>query len=37
MTVKYVGTAKLKKELAAFEKKYGMSTETFPKKFIVVN
>ncbi len=32
MTVKYVGIAGLKKELAAFEKKYGMSTETFLKK-----
>jgi len=32
MTVKYVGIAGLKKELAAFEKKYSMSTETFVKK-----
>ncbi|MGH7598583.1 MAG: hypothetical protein ACREOI_19685 [bacterium] len=32
MTVKYVGIAGLKKELAAFEKKYGMSTEIFLKK-----
>jgi hypothetical protein len=32
MTVKYVGIAGLKKELAAFEKKYGMSTDTFVKK-----
>lgn len=32
MTVKYVGIAGLKKELAAFEKKYGMSTEAFLKK-----
>lgn len=32
MTVKYVGIAGLKKELAAFEKKYGMSTQTFLQK-----
>jgi hypothetical protein len=32
ITVKYVGLAGLKKELAAFEKKYGMSTATFLQK-----
>jgi len=32
MTVKYVGIAGLKKELAAFEKKHGMSTPTFLQK-----
>jgi hypothetical protein len=32
ITVKYVGLAGLKKELAGFEKKYGMSTQTFLQK-----
>ncbi len=32
ITYKRVGLAGLKKELAAFEKKYGMPTETFVKK-----
>jgi len=32
LTVKYVGIAGLKKELAAFEKKYGMSTQIFLQK-----
>jgi len=32
MTVKYVGIAGLKKELAAFEKKHDMSTQTFLQK-----
>lgn len=32
VTYKYVGVAGLKKELAAFEKKYGMSTQVFLQK-----
>ncbi len=32
MTFKHVGLAGLRKDLAAFEKKYGMSTEAFVKK-----
>jgi len=32
ITVKRVGLAGLKKELAGFEKKYGLSTETFLQK-----
>lgn len=32
VTVKDVGIAGLKKRLAAFEKKYGMSTQTFLQK-----
>lgn len=32
MTTRYVGIAGLKKELAAFEKKHGMSTPTFLQK-----
>jgi hypothetical protein len=32
ITVKHVGLAGLKKELAAFEKKYGMSTLIFLQK-----
>jgi hypothetical protein len=32
VTFKNIGVAGLKKELAAFEKKYGMSTETFLQK-----
>ena len=32
ITVKRVGLAGLKKELAEFEKKYGMSTQTFLQK-----
>ncbi len=32
ITVKHIGLVGLKKELAAFEKKYGMSTSTFLQK-----
>ena len=32
MVIKRVGVAGLKKELAGFEKKYGMSTQTFVEK-----